>query len=169
MTGAISAFTTTVITVLIGPYLTEIAKNAAIDGFVSILGLPVFSGSFAPYCVSLSVILQVFLLPLLGAIADYTHQKKLLLGFFAFIGAAATIGLFFLHGANYELGGLLLIISNVACGASMVIYNSYLNDIAEENERDQVSSNGYAFGYIGGGIFTCNKSCFDNESKCVRN
>ena len=149
---AISAFTTTVITVLIGPYLTEIAKNAAIDGFVSILGLPVFSGSFAPYCVSLSVILQVFLLPLLGAIADYTHQKKLLLGFFAFIGAAATIGLFFLHGANYELGGLLLIISNVACGASMVIYNSYLNDIAEENERDQVSSNGYAFGYIGGGI-----------------
>jgi len=92
---AISAFTTTVITVLIGPYLTEIAKNASIDGFVSILGIPVFAGSFVPYCISLSVILQVFLLPLLGAIADYTHQKKLLLGFFAFTGAAATIGLYF--------------------------------------------------------------------------
>jgi UMF1 family MFS transporter len=56
---AVSAFTTTVITVFLGPYLTTIAKNAAdADGFLDIFGIPVFHGSFFTYCVSLSVILQ---------------------------------------------------------------------------------------------------------------
>lgn len=149
---AVSAFTTTVITVFIGPYLTTVAQNAAIDGYLNILGLPIFSGSFYAYCISLSVILQVVILPWLGALADYTNRKKQFLGIFAYIGSFSAMGLYFLDGTNYLLGGILLIVSNLAFGASMVFYNAFLSEIATPDDRDRVSSNGYALGYLGGGL-----------------
>ncbi|MDT3740128.1 MAG: MFS transporter [Candidatus Kapabacteria bacterium] len=149
---AVSAFTTTVITVFIGPYLTTITENAAVNGYVYIAGIKIFAGSFFPYCISLSVILQVLLLPWLGGLADYSNRKKQFLGTFAYIGAFAAMGLYFLDGTNYLLGGFLLVVSNLSFGASMVFYNAYLSDIAEPDERDKVSSNGYATGYIGGGL-----------------
>ncbi|TAL70924.1 MAG: MFS transporter [Bacteroidetes bacterium] len=148
-----SVFYTTVITVFLGPYLTSITKHGTdAQGFVHILGVPIHSGSFFPYVVSASVLLQVLVLPLLGAIADYTHKKKFMLGLFAYIGSISTMGLFFLHGNNYLLGALLFIIANISFGASAVMYNAYLNDIAEPDRRDAVSSIGWAFGYLGGGV-----------------
>lgn len=148
-----SAFYTTVVTVFLGPYLTTITKNAAdAEGFVHIFGMPIFHGSFYSYVVSISVLLQVIVLPIAGAIADYTNRKKLLLGIFAYTGSFSTMGLYFLQGDNYLLGGLLFILANISFGASVVIYNSFLNDIAAEDERDSVSSVGWAFGYLGGGI-----------------
>lgn len=149
---AISAFTTTVTTVFLGPYLTQIAHNSAINSYIDVFGFDVYADSFFAYCISLSVILQVFLLPFLGALADYTNQKKNFLMIFAYIGAISTLFMYFLDGTNYLLGGILLLISNIACGSSMVFYNAYLNDISEPNERDRVSSNGYALGYVGGGL-----------------
>ena len=80
-----SAFQTTVVTVLAGPYLTALAQSAAGEnGAVLRLG-PVGSvtaKSLFPYCIALSVFLQIFLLPVLGAIADYTHLKKRLMAVF---------------------------------------------------------------------------------------
>lgn len=149
---AVSAFTTTVITVFIGPYLTSIAENASSNGMLNVFGVSIFSGSFFTYCISLSVLLQIFLLPWLGAIADYSNRKKQFLGIFAYLGAFATIGMFFLEGNNFLLGGFLLILSNLAFGASMVFYNAFLTEIAEPDDRDRVSSNGYAVGYFGGGL-----------------
>jgi UMF1 family MFS transporter len=149
---AVSAFTTTVTTVFLGPYLTTIAQNAAFKGYIDVLGIEVYADSYFTYCISLSVILQVVLLPFLGAIADYTNQKKKLLGIFAYIGAIATMSMYFLQGNNYLLGGILLLISNIAFGGSMVFYNAFLGEISEPNDRDRVSSNGYALGYLGGGL-----------------
>ncbi len=72
-----SAFPTTVVTVFLGPYLTTVARAAADpSGFVHPLGVPVHAGSFFAYTVSLSVALQVLLLPLVGAFADYSGRKK---------------------------------------------------------------------------------------------
>ncbi len=148
-----SAFSTSVITVFLGPYLTEIAKAAASPtGNVSVFGFQIYHGSYFAYVVSFSVLLQVILLPLIGAIADSTRAKKRLLGIFAYIGAFTTMGLYFLEGTNYMLGGGLFIIANLSFGVSAVIYNSYLNDIAEPERRDSISSIGWAVGYLGGGI-----------------
>ncbi len=148
-----SAVPTTVLTVFIGPYLTTIAKAAAgSDGFVYPLGLKVAPESFFPYVVSLSVLLQVIFLPLLGAIADYSHFKKQMLAFFAYVGAFATMGLYFLQGTNYLLGGALFLVANLSFGASIVFYNAFLVDIAAPEDRDRVSSMGWALGYIGGGL-----------------
>lgn len=148
-----SAFSTTVITVFLGPYLTAVTQNAAdATGFVYPLGIPVLADSFFPYMVSLSVVLQVFFLPVLGAIADYSELKKTLMGIFAYIGAFATLGMYFLQGDLYLLGGALFLIANLSFGASIVFYNAFLPEIAVPDDRDRISSQGWAMGYLGGGI-----------------
>ncbi|WP_405736478.1 MFS transporter [Streptomyces sp. NBC_01537] len=148
-----SVFSSSVITVFLGPYLTTVAKAAAdADGYVHPLGIPVRAGSYFAYAISASVLLSVLVMPLAGAVADRTGRKKPLMGVFAYIGAAATTGMFFLSGDRYLLGGALLVTANVAYAASVVIYNSFLPQIAEPQERDAVSSRGWAFGYAGGSV-----------------
>jgi UMF1 family MFS transporter len=142
-----------VITVFLGPYLTTVAKAAAdAHGYVHPLGIPVRAGSYFAYAISASVLLSVLVMPLAGAVADRTGRKKPLMGVFAYIGAGATTGMFFLSGDRYLLGGALLVTANVAYAASVVIYNSFLPQIAEPHERDKVSSRGWAFGYAGGSV-----------------
>ena len=148
-----SAFSTTVVTVFLGPFLTAVTQSAAdADGYVHPLGIPILADSFFPYMVSLSVLLQVFFLPILGAISDYSHMKKQMLGLFAYIGAFATMGLYFVQGDNYLLGGLLFLIANLSFGASIVFYNAFLPEISDADQRDTVSSQGWALGYLGGGL-----------------
>ena len=96
--------------------------------------------------------MQVLFLPILGAIADYSHIRKHMMQLFATIGAMATIVMFLVTADLWWLGGVLFIIANLAFGAAMVFYNSYLPDIASEDERDRVSSYGWAMGYLGGGV-----------------
>ena len=155
-----SAFSTTVITVFLGPFLTSITEQAAgcalgadeCNGRVYPLGITVAAGSYFPYLVSLSVLLTVFVLPVMGAIADRAARKKPLLAAAAFTGAGATIAMAFVTGERYLLGGLLFIVANIAFGASVVVYNSFLPRLAGPDERDKVSSRGWALGYLGGGV-----------------
>lgn len=150
---AASAFSTTVLAVFLGPYLTEVTRAAAgPEGFVYPLGLPMRAESFYPYVVSASVLLQVFLLPLTGVVADRSGRKKQLLGGLAYAGALATMGLYFLRGENYLLGGGLFLVANMALGASFVVYNAFLIEIAAPEHRDRVSARGWAVGYLGGGL-----------------
>ncbi len=152
-----SAFSAIVVTTLLGPYLSSLAQEA---GGVQLFGFFFEPDAFFPTMVSLSVILQVFFLPLLGAIADFSTLKKRLMLTFAFIGASATLLLFFVDanlpflGTNGAviLGGVLFVIANLTFGAAVVLYNAFLPDIAEPKDRDRVSSFGWALGYLGGGI-----------------
>ncbi|MFF9037286.1 MFS transporter [Streptomyces sp. NPDC014892] len=174
---ACSVYSTSVLTVFLGPYLTEVAKSAAApDGYVHPLGIPVRAGSFFAYSVSLSVILAVVIMPLVGAAADRTGRKKPLLAATAYVGAAATAGMFFLDGDRYLLGGALLIVANAAQSVAMMLYNSYLPQIAPPEERDAVSSRGWAFGYAAGSLvlvanlilFTAHDSFGISEGMAVR-
>ncbi|GHH21513.1 MFS transporter [Streptomyces lanatus] len=150
---ACSVYSTSVLTVFLGPYLTSVAEEAAdADGFVHPLGIPVRAGSFFAYSVSLSVIVAVLVMPLVGAAADRSGRKKPLLAVAAYVGATATTAMFFLGGDRYLLGGLLLIVANAAQSVAMMLYNSYLPQIAPPEERDAVSSRGWAFGYASGSL-----------------
>ncbi|MFD6420161.1 MFS transporter [Streptomyces sp. NPDC060194] len=150
---ACSVYSTTVLTVFLGPYLTSVAENAAdAEGFVHPLGVPVRAGSFFPYCVSVSIVLAILLMPLAGALADRTGRKKPLLAAAAYTGACATAAMFLLDGDRYLLGGLLLIVANASLAVSMVLYNAFLPQIAAPAERDTVSSRGWAFGYASGSL-----------------
>ncbi len=150
-----SAFYTTVVGALFGPYLTRLAQDVVgNNGVVLDLGFlgAVTAKSLATLCVSISVGAQVFLLPILGALGDYSNLKKKLMALFCYLGATATCLLFFVTGNLYLLGGVLFIIANVCFGASLVFYNAFLPEIATEDQTDKVSSRGYAYGYFGGGL-----------------
>lgn len=147
-----SVFYTTVIGVLLGPYLTEQAqRSVGVNGIVFDFGFlgKVTAESLFPLCISVSVFLQLFLLPLLGAVADYTHLKKRFMAFFCYLGVTASSLLFFISGDSYILGNILMIISNLGFGASIVFYNAYLVDLTTEDKRDRISSWGFGAGYIG--------------------
>ncbi|MCX4727845.1 MFS transporter [Streptomyces sp. NBC_01020] len=148
---ASSVYSTSVLTVFLGPYLTSVARAAAdAHGYVHPLGVPLRAGSVFAYTVSVSVVVAVLVMPLAGAVADRTGRKKPLLAGAAYLGAGATAGMFFLDGDRYLLGSLLLIVANSSLAVSMVLYNAYLPQIAEPEERDTVSSRGWAFGYTSG-------------------
>ncbi len=148
-----SAFSTTVVTVFLGPYLTAILQGIAdAGGFVYPLGIAVRFDSFFAFCVSISVGLQVFILPVLGAIADYTNLRKQMMMLFSTLGGLSTVLLFFLTEDTWLLGGLLFILANLSFGAGIVFYNAFLPDIASEGQQDAVSSRGFALGYAGGGL-----------------
>src|SRR5690349_9946010 len=150
-----SAFYTTVVGALFSPYLTRLAQNAVGEnGVVLNLGPlgAVTAKSLPTLCVSISVGAQVFLLPVLGALGDYSDLKKRLMALFCYIAVVANCLLFFVQGNLYLLGGLLFIIANVCFGASIVFYNAFLPEITTEDQSDKVSSRGFAYGYLGGAI-----------------
>jgi MFS transporter, UMF1 family len=148
-----ATFHSTVVTLFLGPYLTELAKAAAgPDGRVHPLGIPVDPRSWWGYLISLSVVTQIFGLPLAGTIADFSSHKKQLLALFAYTGALSTAAMFFLRGSEYLAGGALFLVANLAFGAATVVYNSFLPDIAPPERRDAVSSTGWGIGYLAGGL-----------------
>jgi UMF1 family MFS transporter len=147
-----SAFATTIAGVLFAPYLISVAEKAAVDDRIDVLGLSVAPGSLPSYLISFSTIVSAFTLPIIGAWADRTPRKKQLLAGFAWSGAAVAALLFFVTGDNWQLGAVVFLVANLLFGASLVINDSILVAISTEDERDGVSSRGWAAGYAGGGL-----------------
>ena len=148
-----SAFVTTVVTAIGGPFLTAIAEEAAgADDRVALLGLAPRAGSVFAYAVSASVVLQVLLLPLLGALADRPSAKRRLLTASTTAGSVATVALACVPLGSVLAGTLAFVLANVAYGAAILAYNATLADVAQVDDRDAVSARGFAFGYAGGGF-----------------
>lgn len=157
-----SAFVTTVGTVLLGPYLTAVAERAACGAVataaepctqtLSVLGIPVAAGSLSSYTVTFGTLLSAFLLPVVGAVADRTSRKRQMLAGFAWVGSAAAALLAFSGGDAWQPIVVLMIVAGLCLGGSAVVYDSILNDISTEDDRDHVSSRGWALGYLGGGL-----------------
>ncbi|MFT4295781.1 MAG: MFS transporter [Micropruina sp.] len=156
-----SAYVTTTATVILGPYLTSLATNAACPELaegavcstpVSLLGFGVLPGAVHPFLVTISTILTTLALLLVGVIADRSPHPQWWLGGLAWVGAVAASAMFWLAGDNWELGAALMIVANLCIGASQVIYDGILVRIASPDDRDRVSSRGWALGYLGGGL-----------------
>jgi len=148
-----SAFFTTVVTVLAGPYLTAMAQSdVGRGGTVLNMGFfgSITSDNLFTSTLGVSIFLQIFLLPLLGSIADFTPLKKKMMASFCYVGVLSSSLLFFINGDSYLWGCLFLLIANICFAASNVFYNSFLVDITTEDRRDRTSSYGYAAGYLGG-------------------
>ena len=164
-----SVFPTSIVTVFLSLYITEIAAEAARadtarngaapcpdDKFlrgcdVSLFGVHFPAGSLWGYLLSIATVVQVVVLPITGAIADRTQNKRRMLGMFAFGGATFTVLLALVAGGSWQLGSLLFVLANVCFGASVVVYYAFLPEIATPDERDGVSARAWAFGYLGSG------------------
>jgi MFS transporter, UMF1 family len=167
-------FPTTVTAVFGGLYLTAVAGEAAradtatngpnpcpdradgsanrlVDCQVDMFGWHFQAGALWGYLLAAATIIQVLIVPLMGAIADRTRHKKRMLAIFAFGGAAATALMALVSGTNWQIGVVTFILANIGYGTSVVIYYSFLPVIATADERDALSARGWAFGYLGGG------------------
>ncbi len=101
---------------------------------------------------SLASIIIVFIAPVIGAIADNSHSKKYFLLFFAVIGMLMTSGLYFIAEGEWLIAVCLYVFASIGFMGANIFYDSLLINISETNELDIISSLGYGFGYIGGGL-----------------
>ena len=154
-----SAYVLCVITVIGSAYfvgLFEAAAERAGDlrlgpaPALRVAGLALTAEAAWSLVVGLSALIVAVSSPLLGAIADVSGVKKRFLQAYCVLGVAATLGLWF--ALPWWAVGLLILISNVGFEGGNVFYNGFLPEIAGAGARDQVSSAGYAFGYLGGVI-----------------
>jgi MFS transporter, UMF1 family len=105
--------------------------------------------SLASYAVAFSFLVIAFLSPVLSSIADYKGNKKNFMRFFCYLGSAACVSMFFLTEKNIAFGIVCAIIGSIGFCGSIVFYNAFLPEIAEEKDQDRISARGFVFGYIG--------------------
>ena len=99
------------------------------------------------YAASVATLLVAFMGPVLGTLADTKGFKKPIFIISLAVGAIACVTLGLAKQWLIFLG--IYLIAKVGYAASLIIYDSMLTDVTEEDRMDQVSSAGYAFGYIG--------------------
>jgi len=103
--------------------------------------------------VSIGAMILFLGMPVLGAVADYTSSKRRFLWFFAMLGAFFTIAVPFAPDGAVPLFLFIFLISQVGFVAANVFYDGFLPNITTDDTIDSVSSRGFAFGYIGGGLY----------------
>lgn len=124
-------------------------ENAIPADQVSFFGMNITNTVLQDYTLSIAYLVIAFLSPILSSIADYRGNKKKYMRFFTYMGALACSGLFLFTKERLEMGIILFGLAAIGYCGSLVFYNAYLPEIAEENERDKVSAQGFALGYIG--------------------
>jgi UMF1 family MFS transporter len=139
-----SAFVTTIVGAMFPPFYRSMAKAAGLS--------EANATAYWAYTTSIALLLVAILAPILGAISDHTGHKKRFVAFFAVLGVLATALFVFLGEDTYLLGSIVFTLANVGFAGGNVFYESLLPHIAEKDDIDQVSTRGYALGYLGGGI-----------------
>lgn len=157
-----SGYVTTVGTVLFAPYLISVAERDACGRVgsesrpctadLTVLGAHLSPGSLVFYVITVATVVSAVVLPVVGAVADRTTRKRTLMAGFAWTGSLAAASMFLVTGTDWQLGAGALLVANLCLGSSLVVYDSILCDISTPDERDAVSSRGWAFGYLGGGL-----------------
>ena len=138
-----SAFATTVMAAVLPVYYSRVAGSTLPGNTAT---------AYWGYTTAIALLITALLSPVMGAIADYSGVKKKLLMTFAAIGIFATGLLYFVTTGDWFMASLFFIIGNVGFATSEVFYNSLLPEVAGPDNIDQVSTKGYALGYLGGGI-----------------
>jgi UMF1 family MFS transporter len=103
--------------------------------------------------VGIGSILLMLVMPVLGAMADYADSKKRFLRNFAFIGAAFTLLIPFVPDGQVPWFLVVVVVTQFGFVAANVFYDGFLPEIASDDTIDQVSSRGFALGYLGGGLY----------------
>ncbi len=124
--------------------------NGVVDPDFEFLGMQMTNTALFAYALAAAYMIISMALPLLTGMADYGGRKMFFMKIFTTIGSLACIALFFFndHGDLWiGLTGFILAVIGFAGG--QVFYNSYLPEIASEDQYDKVSARGFAYGYIG--------------------
>ncbi len=94
----------------------------------------------------------VLCMPILTGIADASGNKKSFMRFFAYLGSFSCMSLALFDKNHLELSVISYILAGIGFWSSLVFYNSYLPDIAEEKDHDKLSAKGFSLGYLGSAL-----------------
>lgn len=133
-----SAFTLLVSTI-IPIYFKNMAQNMGVSASDST--------AYLSYAISISTIIVAILGPILGAVADNKNHKKPLFTFFMMIGVLGCAALSI--PKTWLMFLIIFVIAKVGFSGSLIFYDSMMVDVTTDERMDEVSSHGYAWGYIG--------------------
>lgn len=139
-----SAFATTILAALLPPYFSAVAGST----------LPSAATATAYWSLTLSIstFIVAILSPILGTISDIKRGKKAFLAVFTGIGVIGTGLLVFISTGDWFLAALFFVIGRTGFSGALVFYDALLPHVAREEDQDKVSAQGFALGYLGGGI-----------------
>lgn len=148
-----SAYNLVITTTIFPAYYDAITTTRAPDGTaihkVQFLGFELESAALYNYSLAFAYLVIALLSPILSSIADYKGNKKSFMQFFCYLGSAACCGLFFFQKDTLSLGIICCILAAIGYCGSLVFYNSYLPEIASDQDKDRISAKGFAHGYVG--------------------
>lgn len=120
------------------------------SGFVRFFGTQIDNTTLYTYALSFSFLIVAFISPLLSGMADYVGNKKSYLKGFCYLGSFSVMMLFFFRGLDtLWLGILFSVLASIGFWGSLVFYNAYLPEIAYHDQQDEVSAQGFIYGYTG--------------------
>ena len=150
-----SAFETSV-TVAILPVWFSTLFLAANGIHLELGNMKLTSDTVWSFAVFGSALIIALTSPIMGAIADRTKIKILMLRIFTYVGAGATLlmGGALVFGIGFKWIWLLamFVLANLGLNGAGVFYNAILPSLGDEDEMDDISNTAYAYGYLGGGI-----------------
>jgi len=138
-----SAFATTIMAAVLPEFYSSVA-GSTLDKTTAT--------SYWGYSNTIAMLIIAITAPILGAIGDHSGAKKSFLGGFAALGILATALLIGIGSGMWFYASVLYICGRVGFGSSNIFYDSLLPHVARAEEIDRVSAEGYAYGYLGGGI-----------------
>ncbi len=138
-----SAFSTTAEAAVLPVYFEQVVAAGMAGNLATV---------YWGYTNAVALLITAILAPILGSISDYVGGKKRMLVIFAGIGIVATALMVFIDAGDWALALGLFMIGSIGIGGSYVFYDALLPHVAKPQDIDYVSSKGYAYGYLGGGI-----------------
>lgn len=103
-------------------------------------------------CAAISGFVLAVMSPTLGVISDKRRMKKRLLFYTMICGVLCTLGLYFVPQGDWLTAAILYGLGLFMVSSSCVFYDSLMISVCKEDQYEFVSSLGYSFGYLGGGV-----------------
>ena len=116
---------------------------------INVFGYDFKNTALISFVTAIAFLVVAIISPLLSGVADYVGNKKRFLQFFCYLGALSCIGLYWFSLENIYIGILCYFTGLIGFWGSLVFYNSYLPDVAFEDQQDKLSARGYSLGYFG--------------------
>ena len=139
-----SAFATTVLAAVLPVYYSQVAGSTLRSAAVAT--------QYWSLTLSITVFIVAIISPILGTISDIKRGKKKFLSVFVTLGVIGTGLLVLVDSGDWLLASIFFGIGRIGFAAANVFYDALLPHIAKEEDQDRVSTQGYAIGYLGGGL-----------------
>jgi MFS transporter, UMF1 family len=152
------AYITTTASTFFPPYFIAIAAASflaagapATDEAAMTMARDTASNVYA-LTVSFALLVAAVLAPLIGAVADISGRRKRFLIISTIAASVVSSLMFILTTGMWQLGLFLYFLSQIGMNIALGLSSSLLPHVARSDDMNRVSSLGYAFGYVGGGL-----------------